>query len=91
MPAGIQIRSDLLFASMALCLPSWAVLQGYIYVEAYKEAHVKEALRGLRMIYGSKPPKLVPIKEMVDAVSVPKTSVKPLGACFGELPWWGGE
>lgn len=33
--------------------------QGYFYVEAHKEAHVKEALKGLRMIYQSKPPKLV--------------------------------
>ncbi|GAB4821977.1 hypothetical protein N2152v2_009023 [Parachlorella kessleri] len=55
-------------------------LQGYFYVEAHKEAHVKEALRGLRMIYGSKAPKLVPLKEMVDAVSVPRTAVKPLDA-----------
>ena len=35
------------------------VPQGYFYVEAHKEAHVKEALRGLRMIYQSKPPMLV--------------------------------
>jgi len=33
--------------------------QGYFYVEAHKEAHVKEALKGLRMMYQSKPPKLV--------------------------------
>lgn len=40
-------------------LPSPPLPQGYFYVEAHKEAHVKEALKGLRMIYQSKPPKLV--------------------------------
>ena len=49
---------------------------------------MKEALRGLRSIYHSKPPKLVPLREMVDAVSVPKTAAKPLGALrCAVLPW----
>eukprot|EP00884_Botryococcus_braunii_P016048 jgi/Botrbrau1/3126/Bobra.0070s0099.1 len=45
-------------------------LKGYMYVEAYKEAHVKEAIRGLRVFYQSKGAKLVPLKEMVDAITV---------------------
>lgn len=41
-----------------------------MYVEAYKEAHVKEAIRGLRNFFPSKGVKLVPLKEMVDAITV---------------------
>ena len=59
--------------------------QGYIYVEAFKEAHVKEALRGLRMIYGSKPPQLVPLKEMVDAIRVMRGAEKNIGAPQGRV------
>ncbi|KAL4420140.1 hypothetical protein ABPG77_010356 [Micractinium sp. CCAP 211/92] len=55
-------------------------LKGYIYVEAHKEAHVKEALRGLRMIYASKPPKLVPLREMVDAIRVMRGTEKAIEA-----------
>jgi hypothetical protein len=53
--------------------------QGYIYVEAHKEASVREALKGLRMIFASKPPKLVPLKEMVDAIRVTKGQEKAIG------------
>ena len=49
-------------------------LKGFIYVEAYKESHVREALKGLRGIFHSKPPKLVPLSEMVSAVSVEQKS-----------------
>ncbi|KAJ1688274.1 hypothetical protein LUZ63_019664 [Rhynchospora breviuscula] len=45
-------------------------LKNYIYVEAEKEAHVKEACKGLRNIYSSAKIMLVPIKEMTDVLSV---------------------
>lgn len=51
-------------------------LKGYIYVEAHKETHVREALSGLRSIFHSKPPRIVPLTEMVEAVTVETTSVK---------------
>jgi transcription elongation factor SPT5 len=44
--------------------------QGFVYVEAYKESHVKEAIRGLRNFFPSKGVRLVPLKEMVDAITV---------------------
>jgi transcription elongation factor SPT5 len=44
-------------------------VHGFIYVEAMREALVKEALSGLRGVYQSKM-KLVPVKEMVDTVTV---------------------
>ena len=55
-------------------------LQGYFYVESFKEAHVKEAIRGLRSIFSGKGAKLVPMAEMVDAISVPRPSKALLGA-----------
>ncbi|ONK67786.1 uncharacterized protein A4U43_C05F3760 [Asparagus officinalis] len=45
-------------------------LKNYIYVEADKEAHVKEACKGLRNIFNSAKVMLVPIKEMTDVLSV---------------------
>lgn len=71
------------------CLPLlWPLLQGYIYVEARKDADVKEAVRGLRMIYGSKPPALVPLREMVDAITVPRDKTRAIGtlSCGLETP-----
>ncbi|KAL3641224.1 hypothetical protein CASFOL_016192 [Castilleja foliolosa] len=44
-------------------------LKGYIYVEAYKEAHVMEAVKGMRHIFPRKITQ-VPIKEMTDVLSV---------------------
>ncbi|GFP89849.1 putative transcription elongation factor spt5 homolog 1 [Phtheirospermum japonicum] len=44
-------------------------LKGYIYVEAYKEAHVREAVKGMRNIFPRKITQ-VPIKEMTDVLSV---------------------
>lgn len=38
-------------------------VEGYIYVEAFKEIHVKEAIRGLSNIFGGKII-LVPTEEM---------------------------
>ncbi|KAJ0988228.1 hypothetical protein J5N97_006584 [Dioscorea zingiberensis] len=49
-------------------------LKNYIYVEADKEAHVKEACRGLRNIFSSAKIMLVPIKEMADVLSVESKS-----------------
>ncbi|KAL6861846.1 hypothetical protein ACP4OV_017546 [Aristida adscensionis] len=50
-------------------------LKNYIYIEAEKEAHVKEACKGLRNIYASAKITLVPIKEMADVLSVESKSV----------------
>ncbi|XP_011047385.1 PREDICTED: putative transcription elongation factor SPT5 homolog 1 [Populus euphratica] len=44
-------------------------LKNYIYIEADKEAHVREACKGLRNIFGQKI-MLVPIREMTDVLSV---------------------
>lgn len=51
-----------------------ALLQGYIYVEAHKESHVKEAIRGLTCLFYGKGGQLVPMKEMVDAITVKSTA-----------------
>lgn len=53
--------------------------QGYIYVEAAKESHVKDAVRGLRTVFHGKPIRLVPINEMVDAVTVNKKAKDAIG------------
>ncbi|XP_065877417.1 putative transcription elongation factor SPT5 homolog 1 isoform X2 [Euphorbia lathyris] len=44
-------------------------LKNFLYIEADKEAHVREACKGLRNIYAQKI-MLVPIKEMTDVLSV---------------------
>ncbi|XP_044952999.1 putative transcription elongation factor SPT5 homolog 1 isoform X2 [Hordeum vulgare subsp. vulgare] len=49
-------------------------LKNYIYVEAEKEAHVKEACKGLRNIFSSAKILLVPTKEMTDVLSVKSKS-----------------
>ena len=58
-------------------------LKGYVYVEADKEAHVKEACKGLRNIFASQKgmPKLVPIKEMTDVLSV-ENKAKAMDLCW---------
>lgn len=43
-------------------------LESYIYVEAYKEAHVREACKGLRFVIPQKI-MLVPIREMTNVLS----------------------
>ncbi|XP_024532510.1 putative transcription elongation factor SPT5 homolog 1 isoform X2 [Selaginella moellendorffii] len=48
-------------------------LKGFIYVEADKEAYVKQAIKGLRNIF-PKTIHLVPIKEMTDVLTVEKKS-----------------
>ncbi|XP_074337491.1 putative transcription elongation factor SPT5 homolog 1 [Apium graveolens] len=45
-------------------------LKNYIYIEADKEAHVKEACKGMRYIFTSSKILLVPIKEMTDVLAV---------------------
>ncbi|KAF0931259.1 hypothetical protein E2562_002607 [Oryza meyeriana var. granulata] len=69
-------------------------LKNYIYVEAYKEAHVKEACKGLRNIFASRKVTLVPIRQMADVLSVQSKSVDisrdawvrmKLGAYKGDL------
>ncbi|KAG8378154.1 hypothetical protein BUALT_Bualt08G0108500 [Buddleja alternifolia] len=49
-------------------------LKNYIYIEADKEAHVREAIKGMRNIYPSRI-MLVPIKEMTDVLSVESKAI----------------
>ena len=51
-------------------------LKGYVYVEAMRDDHVKKALQGLRHVYHMKPPRLVPLKEMVESISVVQKEVE---------------
>ena len=67
--------------------PLVCMAQGYVYVEADKEAHVREATQGLRAVFHSKPFKLVPLKEMVDAVTVSKKAKPLLGESLAG-DWW---
>lgn len=55
----------------AVCLDH---LKGYFYVEAEKEAYVREAVKGLNNVFMSKGVKLVPLGEMVDAITVNKNA-----------------
>ena len=48
-------------------------MQGYIYVEAYKQSDVLEALTGISNVYPRSPQILVPIKEMPDLLNVVKS------------------
>jgi Early transcription elongation factor of RNA pol II, NGN section len=61
-------------------------LQGFIWVEAHKMDYVRDALRGLRLIFHSKPVHQVPLAQMVETIAVPKPSQALLGAhllqCF---------
>ncbi|KAL4581502.1 hypothetical protein LXL04_006023 [Taraxacum kok-saghyz] len=50
-------------------------LKNYIYIEADKEAHVKEACKGMRNIYTGSKILLVPIKEMTDVLSVESKAI----------------
>nr|GEX49830.1 hypothetical protein [Tanacetum cinerariifolium] len=64
-PAEMQIRS-------AIALDH---LKNYIYIEAYKEAHVREACKGMRDVFTRSKIFLVPIKEMTDVLSVESKSI----------------
>lgn len=48
-------------------------IPGYIYVEAYQQAHVLSAVQGMANIYASKI-RLVPVNEMVDCLTI---KIKP--------------
>ncbi|KAH7833278.1 hypothetical protein Vadar_004736 [Vaccinium darrowii] len=50
-------------------------LKNYIYVEAAKEAHVKEACKGMRVFHAHAKITLVPIKEMTDVLSVESKAI----------------
>ncbi|KAK2971843.1 hypothetical protein RJ640_027003 [Escallonia rubra] len=50
-------------------------LKNYIYIEADKEAHVREACKGMRNIYASSKILIVPIKEMTDVLSVESKAI----------------
>ncbi|XP_057533814.1 putative transcription elongation factor SPT5 homolog 1 [Amaranthus tricolor] len=49
-------------------------LKNFIYIEADKEAHVREAIKGMRNIFPNKIT-LVPIKEMADVLSVESKAI----------------
>ncbi|KAA8904675.1 hypothetical protein FN846DRAFT_952251 [Sphaerosporella brunnea] len=49
-------------------------MPGYIYVEAYKQSDVMEALEGVQMVYPRGTKILVPIKEMPDLLNVVKSA-----------------
>nr|KAJ0217171.1 hypothetical protein LSAT_V11C300154100 [Lactuca sativa] len=50
-------------------------LKNYVYIEADKEAHVKEACKGMRNIFTGSKILLVPIKEMTDVLSVESKAI----------------
>ncbi|KAL6962352.1 hypothetical protein U1Q18_037309 [Sarracenia purpurea var. burkii] len=50
-------------------------LKNYIYVEADKEAHVKEACKGLRIMHTNTKLALVPVREMTDVLSVESKAI----------------
>ncbi|XP_071735601.1 putative transcription elongation factor SPT5 homolog 1 isoform X2 [Rutidosis leptorrhynchoides] len=50
-------------------------LKSYIYIEADKESHVKQACKGMRNIYTGSKILLVPIKEMTDVLSVESKAI----------------
>ncbi|AEC08936.1 Transcription elongation factor Spt5 [Arabidopsis thaliana] len=50
-------------------------LQNYVYIEADMEAHVKEAIKGMRNIYANQKILLVPIKEMTAVLSVESKAI----------------
>lgn len=68
-------ENERLFIKSAFTTPA---AKGYVYVEAEKDAHVKRAIQGIRALKAWKMD-LVPIKEMVQAITVKPTlfSVKP--------------
>lgn len=53
--------------------------QGFVYVEAAKESHVMDAIRGLRTVYMSKGARLVPLAEMPDALTPNRRAKDAMG------------
>ncbi|KAB1671507.1 hypothetical protein [Gossypium barbadense] len=69
-----DVEQQALLPSVEIQSCGWSVialdhLKNYIYIEADKEAHVREAVKGLRTIFAAKI-MLVPIREMTDVLSV---------------------
>jgi transcription elongation factor SPT5 len=50
-------------------------LKGYVYIEAYKQAHVMQAIEKVNGIYASSKVVLVPTKEMVEVLTIHKNVV----------------
>lgn len=70
-------KSDcLLFAFQPLQIKAVVApegIKGMIYVEAYKQTHVKQAITGVSNLrYGQWKQQMVPIKEMTDVLRVVK-------------------
>jgi transcription elongation factor SPT5 len=55
-------------------------LKGFIYIEADKKPHVRQSLKGLRNVYHSFEPQLVPIPEMVASISVTQKAAAKVSA-----------
>jgi len=53
-------------------------LKGYFYVEAEKESHVSTALAGMRHVFHTKGVKVVPLKEMVSAITPNRVAKMPI-------------
>lgn len=53
-----------------------------MYIEAEKEAHVRDAIRGIRTIFVSKGVRLVPLAEMVHSVTVNRTAKATICECL---------
>ncbi len=54
-------------------------LPGYIYIEAFKESHVLQAIEGMANIQ-RRPPKMVPLVEMAEIFEGAKSSIVDLQA-----------
>uniref|UniRef100_A0A7S1KT89 Transcription elongation factor SPT5 n=1 Tax=Percolomonas cosmopolitus TaxID=63605 RepID=A0A7S1KT89_9EUKA len=48
-------------------------LQGFLYIEAHKEAHVRKAMEGIDLIFQGKV-KMVPLNEMTQVLEIPKAN-----------------
>lgn len=52
-------------------------MKGYIYIEAYKQTHVKQAIDGIgNLRMGQWAQQMVPIKEMTDVLKVVKETAQ---------------
>lgn len=79
-----QLRHLNVSSPFPLCL-SPINPQNFIYVEAEKEAHVRDAIKGLRTIFVSKGVALVPLNEMVDAITVNRKAKTGIGGSLCSL------
>ncbi|XP_030848891.1 transcription elongation factor SPT5 [Strongylocentrotus purpuratus] len=61
-------------------------LKGYVYIESYKQTHVKQAINGVGMLrIGQWTQKMVPIKEMTDVLKVVKETAMLKGKAWVRL------